>query len=295
MVVVASEKPDPKDTQNGVTQGADKPAHAYGASGDNDRWLRSIVENGMEIVKVVDLDGTLLYANAAFERILGYDPEEAVGTMNVLDYVHPDDLELVREETEKALAEGGAATNKVEYRFRHADGSWRWVESVGNYLSDDPAVGGVVVTVRDVTENKEAEEALKESEERFRIQSRELALLHSVRSAVAQELDVSGVLCRAVEAIVEIYGYTGTGAYLLEGEELVLEHQVGSHDAIERIPLTKGVCGRAVRTGQPEFVEDVSVDLDFIGSGRGVTSEICVPLFDEGEAVGCLTWRARAG
>ena len=115
----------------------------------------------MEIVKVVDLDGTLLYANAAFERILGYDPEEVVGTMNVLDYVHPDDLELVREETEKALAEGGTATNKVEYRFRHADGSWRWVESVGTYLSDDPAVGGVVVNVRDVTERRETEERLR--------------------------------------------------------------------------------------------------------------------------------------
>jgi diguanylate cyclase (GGDEF)-like protein/PAS domain S-box-containing protein len=417
VIVVASEKPDPKDKQNGVAQGADKPAHANGAFGDDDRWLRSIVENGMEIVKVVDLDGTLLYANAAFERILGYDPEEAVGTMNVLDHVHPDDLGLVSEETEKALAEGGTATNKAEYRFRHADGSWRWVESMGTYLSDDPAVGGVVVTVRDVTERrkseerlrfqselldavgqavtatdtegrvvywnrgaerifgwsseevmgrpmedftvpealrdelavireglragnrwsgeftalradgstipvlgtatplydergnpvgfvgvstdltgrKEAEEALKESEERFRTQSRELALLHSVRSAVAHELDVSGVLVKAVEAIAEIYGYTGTAAYLLEGEELVLEHQVGSRDAIQRIPLTKGVCGRAVRTGQPVFVGDVSVDPDFIGAGRGVTSEICIPLFDEGKVVGCLNVESTDG
>jgi PAS domain S-box-containing protein len=112
MVVVASEKPDPKDKQDGVTRGTDKPAHANGASRDNDRWLRSIVEHGMEIVKIVDLDGTLLYANAAFNRLLGYDLEEAVGTMNVLDYVHPDDLGLVREETEKALAEGGTVTNR---------------------------------------------------------------------------------------------------------------------------------------------------------------------------------------
>jgi diguanylate cyclase (GGDEF)-like protein/PAS domain S-box-containing protein len=292
---VESEKPDPQDKQKGVTRGADGPTHAHRAYGDDDRWLRSVVENGMEIVKVVALDGTLLYANAAFERILGYDPEEAVGAMNVLDYVHPDDLGLVREETEKALAEGGTATNRAEYRFRHADGSWRWVESVGTYLADDPAVGGVVVTVRDVTDRKEAEEALKESEDRFRTQSRELALLHSVRSAVAHELDVSGVLSRAVEAIVEFYGYTGTGAYLLEGEELVLEHQVGSHEAIERIPLTKGVCGHAVRTGQPVFVEDVSVDPDFIGTGRDVTSEICVPLFDDGQAVGCLNVESTGG
>jgi diguanylate cyclase (GGDEF)-like protein/PAS domain S-box-containing protein len=292
---VESEKPDPEVKQNGVNQGVDGPAHARETSGDDVRWLRSIVENGMEIVKIVDLDGTLLYANAAFERILGYDPAETVGTMNVLGYVHPDDLELVGKETERALAEGGTATSKAEYRFRHADGSWRWLESVGTYLSDDPAVGGVVVTVRDVTERREAEEALKNSEERFRAQSRELALLHGVRSAVAHELDVSGVLFRAVEAIVEAYGYTGTGAYLLRGEELVLESQAGSHGALERIPLTKGVCGRAVRTGQPELVEDVSVDPDFIGAGRGVTSEICVPLFDQGETVGCLNVESTGG
>jgi PAS domain S-box-containing protein len=81
--------------------------------------------------------------------------------MNVLDHVHPEDLAHVLEETEKALAEGGVATNEAEYRFRHRDGSWRWMESVGTYLLDDPAVGGVVVTSRDVTRRKEAEERLR--------------------------------------------------------------------------------------------------------------------------------------
>jgi diguanylate cyclase (GGDEF)-like protein/PAS domain S-box-containing protein len=70
----------------------------------------------------------------------------------------------VLEETEKALSEGGIVTNKAEYRFRHKDGSWRWMESVGTNLLDDPAVEGVVITSRDFTERKEAEEALKENE-----------------------------------------------------------------------------------------------------------------------------------
>jgi PAS domain S-box-containing protein len=123
-----------------------------------------VVENSSEIVSIVDPDGTLRYANPAWERILGYDPEEVVGKMNVLDLVHLDDLPLVLEETEKALSAGGVATNKAEYRFRHEDGSWRWVESVGTYLLDDPAVRGVVVQSRDITERKEAEEALERSE-----------------------------------------------------------------------------------------------------------------------------------
>ena len=66
--------------------------HDSGAPGEDDRWLRSVVENSSEIVTIVDPDGTLRYANPAWERALGYDPDRAIGTMNVLDYVHPEDL-----------------------------------------------------------------------------------------------------------------------------------------------------------------------------------------------------------
>ena len=125
-------------------------------------------ENSSEIIKIVDPDGTLRYASPAFDRILGYDSEEAIGTMNVLDHVHPDDLPHVLEEIEKALSEGGIATNKAEYRFLHKDGSWRWMERMGTYLLDDPAVRGVVVTSRDITERKDVEERLREAEERYR-------------------------------------------------------------------------------------------------------------------------------
>jgi diguanylate cyclase (GGDEF)-like protein/PAS domain S-box-containing protein len=144
--------------------GTDGPTHASGQPEKDDRWLLSVVENSSEIVTIVDPDGTLRYANPAWQRVLGYDPEEEIGTMNVLDHVHPEDHPHVLEETEKAFSEEGIATNEAEYRFRHKDGSWRWMESVGTYLLEDPAVGGVVVTSRDVTKRKEAEKALKENE-----------------------------------------------------------------------------------------------------------------------------------
>jgi diguanylate cyclase (GGDEF)-like protein/PAS domain S-box-containing protein len=150
---------------NGAPRDANRPTHVHGPEGD--QWLRSVVENSSEIVKIVDPDGTLRYASPAFERVLGYAPEEAIDTMNVLDHVHPEDLPHVLEETEKALSEEGTITNKAEYRFRHKDGSWRWLESVGTYLLDDPAVGGVVVTSRDVTERKEAEERYRTLVERI--------------------------------------------------------------------------------------------------------------------------------
>jgi len=154
------------DLYKGVPDGDHEPTHANGGLG-GDRWLRSVLENSPEIVKVVDPDGTLRYASPAFGRVFGYDPEEAAGTINVLDLVHPDDLPHVLAETEKALAEGRAVSNTAEYRFRHADGSWRWIESFGSYLLDDPHVRGVVISSRDVTRRKRAEEALRESERRL--------------------------------------------------------------------------------------------------------------------------------
>jgi PAS domain S-box-containing protein len=99
--------------------GTDGPTHATGQPEKDDRWLRSVVHNSSEIVTIVDPDGTLLYANPAWQRVLGYDPEEEIGKMNVLEYVHPENLPHVLEETEKALSEGGIATNEAEYRFRH--------------------------------------------------------------------------------------------------------------------------------------------------------------------------------
>jgi diguanylate cyclase (GGDEF)-like protein/PAS domain S-box-containing protein len=153
------------DLPHGDTDG---PPHASGQPEKDDRWLLSVVGHSSEIVTIVDQDGTLRYANPAWQRVLGYDPGEEIGKMNVLEYVHPEDLPHVLEETEKALSEEGIATNEAEYRFRHKDGSWRWMESVGTYLLDDPAVKGVVITSRDGTERKRTEEKLREAEERYR-------------------------------------------------------------------------------------------------------------------------------
>ncbi|MGH3145104.1 MAG: sensor domain-containing protein, partial [Rubrobacter sp.] len=186
---------DRSDLPKGTLE--DRPTHANRPEGD--RWLRSVVDNSSEIIKVLDLDGTLRYASPALERVLGYDPDEMIGA-NVLDYVHPDDLPSVLEETERAMTEGGVDRNVARYRFRHGDGSWRHVESVGTYLLDDPDVRGVVVNVRDVTERKEAEAALKESEERFRV-------LTQNSSDVITLLEADGTICYESPAIERMLGY----------------------------------------------------------------------------------------
>ena len=117
--------------------------------------FRSLVQYASDIITVLGAEGTVSYQSPSIERILGYGPEELTGT-NVFDYVHPEDAEQVRLVFAETLKNRGTSP-PVEFRFRHADGSWRFLEAVGNNLLADPSVSGMVVNSRDITERKRAE------------------------------------------------------------------------------------------------------------------------------------------
>ena len=194
---------DPVDNDSGNG----RFAYRIGSFGQEDSWSRAVIESSSEIIKVVDPDGTLLYANPAFGRLLGYDLGEVVGN-NVLDYVHPEDLPHVKEKTGRALAESGVARNILEYRFRHKDGSWVWVESVGTYLLDDPTIDGVVVNSRDITLRKENESKLREAEESLRSAFEDAAIGMALVSLPSPSPELDRRYLRVNRALCEMLGYT---------------------------------------------------------------------------------------
>ncbi|MBK9234428.1 MAG: GAF domain-containing protein [Anaerolineae bacterium] len=91
-----------------------------------------------------------------------------------------------------------------------------------------------------------------------------------------------------VEAIAGTFGYAQVSLYLLQGDTLWLQHQVGYTTVIPAIPITQGVSGRVVRSRQPCLVTDVHADADFVGAIAGIVSEVCVPLLDEDRVMGTL-------
>ena len=114
---------------------------------------------------VADGDRRLRWANAAFERVLGYPPESLVGK-DILPLFHPDDLPALAETIGRlSIAPGAAGT--VDARMRAADGSWHLMETAGTNLLEDPAIRGFVVSMRDVTERRQIETLLRESETRY--------------------------------------------------------------------------------------------------------------------------------
>ncbi len=125
---------------------------------------KRLVRYTSDIVTVLGADGTLRYGSPSVERVLGYRPEEKIGA-DAFAYIHPDDIERVSRALVEGLGKRGVHP-PVEVRFRHSDGSWRHLEVIANNLLDDPNVEGIVLTSRDITERKGAEEKLLSSQAR---------------------------------------------------------------------------------------------------------------------------------
>ncbi|MEZ5206489.1 MAG: EAL domain-containing protein [Acidimicrobiales bacterium] len=118
-----------------------------------------------EAVVVTGADGACLYASPSVEGVLGITPQ-AVTEVSLPDRLHASDAAALTAAAAEAQERPGG-TYTVTCRFRHADGSWRWIELSGVNLLDDPTVQGLVTTMRDVTDRVDAERAVRSSNDRF--------------------------------------------------------------------------------------------------------------------------------
>jgi PAS domain S-box-containing protein len=126
------------------------------AAGDRDvDTYRTLVEESNDIATVIDPDGTITYVSPAVERILGYEPRELEGESG-FEFQHPDEHDVMTERLEALRAEPGEPQT-AEVRFRHADGSWRWIEATMRNRLDDDAIEGILVNSRDITERRRTE------------------------------------------------------------------------------------------------------------------------------------------
>jgi PAS domain S-box-containing protein len=137
---------------------ATERARAVEALERREEHYRSLIEHSLDLISILNVDGTIRYVSPSHERVLGYRLEELVGR-NIFLFVHADDLAHVKE----IFARGDGAAS-VECRFRHKDGSWRILESFGRNLSHVPGVSGLVINSRDVTDRKRLEEQLHHSQ-----------------------------------------------------------------------------------------------------------------------------------
>src|SRR5215207_727615 len=119
----------------------------------------SLLANAADVITVLEADGTIRYQTPSIEDVLGYAPE-ALARTNLVEVVHPDERAWVAAQFALITDTPGPAEGALVVRWRHRDGSYRSVESRSANLLADPAVGGIVVSSRDVTERVVLQEKL---------------------------------------------------------------------------------------------------------------------------------------
>jgi len=126
---------------------------------ERERLFHLITENAADMIAVVDAHGRRLYNSPAYERILGYTADELAATSSI-EQVHPDDQARVLHAAQKAYQTGRG--DRLEYRIRHKDGSWRVLESTASAIpGSNGDAEGLVIVNRDITDRKGAEALLE--------------------------------------------------------------------------------------------------------------------------------------
>jgi PAS domain S-box-containing protein len=187
----------------------------------SERRTRALLEHAWDGVSLLGADGTILYTTPPVERVLGYSPAEMTGTSG-FDLLHPDDLERVRHEFGQLLQSPGATTS-IEYRHRHKDGSWRWIQAIGTNRLADPDVRAIVVNHRDISERKHGEAALRRSEGLYR------DVVEGSLQGIAVQQD--SILRYVNPALTRIFGYDRPDEIIGRGWEALV--------APEDIPILK--------------------------------------------------------
>lgn len=166
----------------------------------SERRFRTLIERSSDGIAILDSGGVVTYSGPSIERILGYTVEEFVG-MNVGDLFHPDDLKPCARLMEELLIRPGDSVS-AQFRLRHKSGEWRWIESICTNLLHEPDIGGIVINYRDISERKTAEDALRQSEARFRAVFQDAAIGIAV-------VDSEGHPIESNPALQEMLGYSG--------------------------------------------------------------------------------------
>ncbi len=132
----------------------------------NDERFRQLIKNSFDMIVLIGADGIQQYVSESCENILGYKQEELVNLPVIDAMIHPDDREKTVQGLRQIIFNQGSGG--TQYRHRHKNGSWVYLEAYGTNQLDNPAVQAVVLNVRDISERKQIEQALRENELRLK-------------------------------------------------------------------------------------------------------------------------------
>jgi PAS domain S-box-containing protein len=229
---------------------AKEPSGGEPASGE--RWFSTLVANSSDLIAVLDDDARVMYANPAAERVLGFVPGTQMGR-NMLDLVHPDDRDATMSIIFQSAHEPRINRPAV-FRYQTASRGWRFLEATWTNCMEDPAIGGIVLTARDVTERTNLTRALR--------------TLSHVNQVLVHATEEGSLLNDICNAIVDSGGYPlAWVGYLEDGETHTVRPiaSAGRTEYLDRIRVrwwddddgdARGPTATAIRTRTVQVLEN---------------------------------------
>jgi len=162
------------------------------------KFAQAIVDNSIDLISILDADGTVRTMSASSKALTGYAPEELIGKTQA-HLLHPEDAQKVAEAF-SALISAPNDPVTYAYRMRRKDGTWGWFESVAKNMVASDAINGLLVNTRDVSEAHTSKETLALQEARFR------GLVEHMAEGV-HLMDKEGRITYATPAISRLLGY----------------------------------------------------------------------------------------
>jgi len=188
-----NKNPDMNENQINI----DDRFHAFE---NNFETFKILSDNSFDIINILDREGKILFESIATERILGYKAGERIGQVD-FNFVHPDDIEHIAIEFQD-LIQNPQNQKVLEFRFKHINGSWKWLETSGQNFLDNPHIKGIIINSRDITDRKTTEKNLKESEQRV------TSILNNITDIVWSIKMPELKLDYVSPSVEKIYGYS---------------------------------------------------------------------------------------
>ncbi len=240
------------------------------------------------------------YANPGAVELLGCGSSQAMIGQPVFTWVIPEDITALL--SEKQLIHQGQ-TRTYRFRVRRIDGTLLSLEGRSYPRLEQDAFKGSIILLRDISAElieKELEvqrrQALAESENQYRelyeqshAQTKRLELIDTIRNAASNADTTQKLIEGIVVSISQTLEVPMVSIYLLEQDQLVLQHAVGYQNTIQSHAMSgRGVMVRSVKNNQVMLIDDASLEPDFVHLSGKIQSELCVPITNQGQVLGVI-------
>jgi|GEM_PF-1683990 len=254
-------------------------------------YHRSIIRNAPDMITILNGDLTFRWGSPSSGKITGHAAQDIYGK-SVFDYIHPDEEEYTRDALDFIVNNPGQPV-RVEFRFRHEDGSYHHHEGTFSNLLDDPSVRGIVCNTRDTTERREAEEDVRRAMER-------LLSLHEMDTAILEARSLEHIARTALKHLRRLIPCRRAGVVLIDmvsQKAEILSYDADSATSIRpgtTFSTEGGILIEGLRKGEMGIIEDI----DSIRNphpvyvqlrAEGIRSGLYLPLTAHGEIIGLLS------